>query len=346
MLRIASYLLALSLGYGIYFIGKTISKSLGTTTLLLFIITFFTIGSNFNIEEISAAIFTLFASYYFLTYRKHKKSVYLMACGAFVALGIMSKQIAVGIVPAIVIMYLWDLRHQKKNKAQTLINNIMIAAIGVAIIVVPILIYFLTHDALDDFWYWNVTYNLYVYPQQSSAYGLKEGLQYGSWLLAAVVPGTILLFNNTLKRAEKEALALLLLATIFLIPSLLPSFHIYKILAIYPYPLLIWAFAIQYHKQIYMKWLIGIGILLFLFPAKAFYIDFAVSNKMDSSYILEYDEHALEVVSWLQNNTGKNERIVNLGLHYITTLAKRLPHNRYVISCRDSCQSAASCHYR
>lgn len=243
MLQITSYLLALILGYGIYFTGKTITRKVGISTLFLFVITLFTIGSNFNIEEMLAALFSLYAAFFFLKYRHSKASGFIIACGMFVALGVMSKQTAIGIIPAIGIILLWDTLTLKKNKIKALLKTTVYGLVGVGIVTVPIIIYFATRGALADFWYWNVTYNLFVYPaayaKQAPTPNIIGGLANGMWIILAFVSGVLLMIHKHVSLDVKKQTLLFLIALITLLPALLPSFHVYKLITIYPYALIL-----------------------------------------------------------------------------------------------------------
>lgn len=330
MLQITSFLLTATLGYSIYFTGKLLSSKIGNISLLIFILSFFAIFQNFNIEEMTAAIFTLLSTYFLLKFWRTKSYVLLFLSGLSAGLGIMGKQVTVGLIPVVIII---TVIHTIKNKEQLsiILKKNCIYCCGIFLSVLPFVGYFFINNALYDFIYWNIIFNLTEYPKQSAPYGLKEGISTGGWLFFSIIPGTILLFKKNLKLYFHSGLLIFILTAIFISPSLLPSFLTYKILPFFAYLVLLWAITFQYIKEKIILVLMIIGIILFLPLAKSFYVDYLPSDiSFKSNYILDYGENELNVVKWIASNTSEKERIVNLGHHYITTLSKRLPANKYV----------------
>ena len=101
-------------------------------------------------------------------------------------------------------------------------------------------------------------------------------------------------------------------------------------LPLYAYPLMLWVLLLEYRRIKVFLFFILIGLIAYLPLAKNFYVDYVPTDIFRGNYILDYGSDELSVVEWLKTNTRKDERIMNLGHHYMTTLAKRLPSNRYV----------------
>jgi len=329
MLRFASFLLTIFFGYGVYLTGKQISQKIGATALGLFSITFLPLFDNFHIEEMFASILSLYAVFFFLKFWQNRSFSWLFLTGFSTALGLMSKQVIIGIVPAFIIATLWYLS-KKRESISFFLKGSSFFLLGFSLTITPFILYYFFNQALSDFFYWNVIFNLTTYPQQSIPYGLKEGFQNGSWLFLAIIPAALLWRQEELNIEIRFKLLIITLATVFLLPSLLPSFLSYKILAFYPYPLFLWAILWQFRgKKLIIPFLIA-GLILFLIPAKTFYLDYLPQNLFQKELIIDYGQNELKVVDWLLENTTAEEKIMNLGHHYITTLAQRLPANKYV----------------
>lgn len=330
MLQIFSLTLTILLGYSIYSTGKLLSNKIAIYSFAIFIISFFVVFQNFNMEEMVATLFILWSSFFMLKFWKDKSRISLFLSGIFLGLGVMGKQVTAGlVVVSVIILIIFSIRNRIKTPEFLKIN--LLFFFGIVIVILPFLIYFLINNALYDFLYWNIIFNLTEYPKQSTPYGLKDGMMTGSWLFFAIIPGTILAFKKNLNSYLRFGLLLLSLSAGFISPTLLPSFLTYKILPIYPYSVLLWAIAVQFIKEKVISVLVIIGLILFFPLAKSFYIDYLPSDiSTKGNYILDYGENELRVVDWLTSNTSKKERIMNLGHHYITTLARRLPTNKYV----------------
>lgn len=328
MLQISSFLLSILLAIGIYLLGKQISKKVGVISLFIFLLTFPPMFNNFNAEEMAASICTLFAVYFSILFFKSKTSLSLFLTGICIGLAFMAKQAAVGIFPAIGIATLLNM---KNHPGTPLVRRgIVFFIAGVFLVIIPILFYFFINNALDDFLYWNIIFNLTIYPSQSAPFGLGEGLLMSGWLFLSILGGIVLLLTEKLSYSVRIITIFMILATLLLSPSLLPSFHAYKILLFYPYPIILWSILLISRHSFFNILILLLGFTLFFPIAKSFYIDYVPQNIFQNNYILEYGDNELKVVEWIKKNTGKNEKIMNLGHHYITTLAKRLPANKYV----------------
>ncbi len=328
MLQISSFLLSTIFGLGVYLVGAQISQKIGKVSFVIFLFTFPAMFNNFNIEEMTAALLTLFSMYFFTHFLKAESVLFLFYAGIFFGLGVMGKQSAVGIVFAFTIVLLWF--SVKKKRTTSIKKAFLFLVVGGAVGVSPVLIYYFIHNALGDFLYWNILFNLTIYPQQTQPRAISDGLFYGGWIMLSILPGFILLWKRELKRDVRLKLLLVVLATLFLSPSLLPSFHAYKLLIFYPYAIIIWSSIWMYRRYKILLFFLVLGLITMLLPMKAFYFDYFPQNLFHREYILDYGEDELKVVEWIKKNTDKNEKIMNLGNHYITTLSERLPKNRYV----------------
>ena len=328
MLQFVSFVMTLFFAFGFYLLGKQISMKAARNSLILFLITFFSIFQNFNLEEMTAALFTLYATIFFTSFLKSHSYISLLFAGLLVGCALMGKQVTIGIIPSFLLAYIISVGIQKKN-IQSFGKAMLFFSVGIFLGVIPFITYFYLHNALGDFLYWNIVFNLTVYPQQSTAYALKDGIVSSFWLYVAIVPA-VYLFFKTKNKDEKILLPVLILNSLFLFPSFFPSFLVYKMLPLYAYPLMLWVLLLEYRRIKVFLFFILIGLIAYLPLAKNFYVDYVPTDIFRGNYILDYGSDELSVVEWLKTNTRKDERIMNLGHHYMTTLAKRLPSNRYV----------------
>lgn len=327
MLQISSFILLLFLVLGIYITTKQISHSLAKIAIFLFLITFPPLFNNFQLEEMTAAVFALYGVYFFLKYQSTKRMLKIFLAGIFFALAIMGKQAAVGAVFAVIATLVWSAIGEKSFVKVK--KSIFVCLLGLTVGILPFLLYYLSKNALDDFVYWNFIFNLTVYPKFDVPNALSEMLPMAAFLFLSL-PASIWLVIKKQKMELKDGLIFFILLGIFLLPALLPSFWLYKLLLPYPALLILWVIILSSKKDRLVKFLIGAGLLLFIFPVKLFYIDYLPSNIFKKDYILEYGENDLRVVEWLKKNTSRDDKIMNLGNHYVTTLANRQPANKYV----------------
>lgn len=337
MLRIVSYFLALGFCYSLYFLAKYIKKSVSVIALFLLIITFFPIASNFNFEEMMASFLSVLAMVFFFHYRKTKAAKFLVATGACIGAAIMSKQIAIGAMPAILAVVIYD---NWKNKPKAMLLNIikpvLFLTVGVLTLVIPFIFYFYLHGALNDFLYWNFVYNFTVYPKAYTQYSpridWREAILNSLWILTTIISGIILLFSKKVPKETRKNNLFLLVSILAFLPALLPSFNTYKLINLYPYSLLL--FALVFTSLTYIKRYLFIIIILvsITVPLKVFYVDFFLAYFPSTEFINEYGKDAEGVMGWLMDNAHAKEKIVNLGEPYITTKSHLLPHNKYLVS--------------
>lgn len=247
----------------------------------------------------------------------------------FISLGLMSKQVVIGIIPAFIIVIFFYINNTKKTFSD-FIKIMSYLSLGIFLGLIPFLYYYIANKAFTDFIYWNITFNLTTYAKESTPYAFKEGLYSGGWLFVSILPAIFLLFQKKIESTTRLKLLLLVLTAIFLSPSLLPSFLAYKILPIYPFTLVLWAIVLGYRKYKLVILFLIVGLLGFLPLAKSFYIDYLPVNLFHKEINFDYGDNEINVAKWIKNNTSKNEKIMNLGNHYIYVLSERLPQNKYV----------------
>lgn len=328
MLRISSFILLIFFGFGIFLFGRKISEKVGLISFAIFLITFFPLFQNFNIEEMMASAFCLYSVYFFFRFWDRLFPLQLLLSGVFAALAIMSKQ-SVGLIIVVYLLVAGLQFFENRKLKASLIKGSLYFMVGGLLGTLPFFAYYLVTNSLGNFLYWNIIFNFTIYPKQSTPYAFKEGMAAAGWLFVSLTPALYIIFKEK-TRTLKLPLVLLTLSTIFLSTSLLPSFLGYKILPFYPYPLILWAIVLTRFNKSLIKVFVVLGAILLLPILKSFYIDYLPTDAFNKGFIVDYGEDELKVVSWLEENTIYKEPIMNLGNHYVTTLAKRLPQNKYV----------------
>lgn len=326
MLQISSFLMLILFGYGIYLTAKQISKRVGIMSFFIFIISFSTLFNNFNIEEMTSSLFALWAFYFFIKFYKTISYKFIFFFGALLSLSFMGKQPSILVLfplAALLIMF-------RKNRGILLKKTFIYLALGLFIAISPFVFYFYANNALYDLYYWNIIFNFTIYPSLSKVYAVKEGITSTLWLLFSIAPALFIIFKEKIEESIKFILIALITTTIFLLPSFFPSFWTYKALIFYPYPVILWSIVFLKIKNKFLFLSVIMAGLFFIPLFKGFYIDYLPYNIFHKEYILDYTEDELRVVNWLKKNTQKNEKIMNIGNHYILTLAQRLPANKYV----------------
>ncbi|MBI2613569.1 MAG: glycosyltransferase family 39 protein [Candidatus Levybacteria bacterium] len=329
MMRASSFILLIVFSFGILLLGRKISKKVGNISFAIFLLTFFTLFHNFHIEEMMASLFCIYATFFYLKFWDKLSSWWIFFSGIFVSLGIMSKQSVGLIILVFLLASVWQIRRNKKL-VKTTIKGFMYFFLGLLIAATPFFFYYFVNHSLGDFFYWNIIFNFTIYPKQSIPYALKDGMIAAGWLLFSIIPSIYLLFTKLINKELRFPLILLTLCAVFLSTSLLPSFLTYKALPFYPYPLIIWGILLVNIDKRILKIFIVTGLLLLLPAIKSFYVDYLPTDAFNNRFILDYGDSELKIVDWLKKNTIYKEKIMNLGHHYVTTLARRLPQNRYV----------------
>lgn len=324
MLQASSFAMLVLFGYGIYLAARQIAKRVGLISFVVFIISFPVLFNNFNIEEMTSSLFALWAFYFFVKFYKTISYKFIFLFGAFLGLSFMGKQ------PSILLLFpLMVLLFVSNNRALFFKKTLVYLAFGILISILPFIVYFLYNNALYDFYYWSIIFNLTIYPALSKSHVVIGGIIPILWLLLSIFPAVVIIRKKT-QGNFKFIVASLIIATIFLFPSLLPSFLTYKALIFYPYPLILWAIVLSEKKNSAVFLSLIVGIMLFIPVLKDFYVDYFPQNIFNRQYILDYGQDELRVVEWLKKNTRGDEKIINIGNHYMLTLAQRLPANKYV----------------
>lgn len=335
-LRLFSFISTLALAFFVYLSSKRISEKTALVSMLIFGIFFFPLFNNFHLEEMAQAFFLTASLYFAFIYLEGRKSFSLFISGILIASGVMVKQTVVfATIPPMIGPLLLFIR--KNINLRDFIKSIFAFSLGNLIIFLPILLYFYSKDAIGDFFYYNVIFNLTIYRESTTAYALNEGLRVAWPLLLLLIPLTLFLLQSGRKKRLFSQVLLLLLFIVSLAPALFPSFLSVRLLPLFGMAALGWALAVTFRSSLknrFLVTLVSLSFLIFLSGEskflKSYYFNHFSRNFGDSSLSYDFGESEIEVARWLRENTGSGEKIMNMGNHFIYFLAGRLPANKYV----------------
>ena len=338
-LRLYSFVIVETMAVLVYLSSKKISKKSASFSMLFFGILFFSLFNNFHLEEGTVAALLLASIYFTLHYIDERKKTAIFTAGVFFASAVMVKQNAVfAAIPLVSIVFLEGLR--RKIGIKKIIGSFISLSLGVLVVVLPILYYFYTNNALNDFYYYNVIFNLTIYDEHTVAYGLIGGIRAAWPLVLVLFPlGYIVWQKRKNTRFFLKALLLFLFIPLQL-PALLPSFLSVRLLPLFGGSVLAWGIVAEefFVKKSIRKKLAHILLLLSLSIfvlgelkfINYYYTKLFPQNFPNSSLLYDYGQDEKDVVKWLKKNTQEGTKIMNLAHHPILFLSKRLPANKYV----------------
>ncbi|MDO8658551.1 MAG: glycosyltransferase [Candidatus Levybacteria bacterium] len=335
-LQIFSFLISILLFIFVFITARSVSKQISLITSIIFILLFFSFFTNFHLEEGTSGLFILISVFLSFLFIDKKKLYLLFLSGLFAGFAVMTKQTSVGIMFAVGLTLLFI----KENNFKKNIFGIFIFGLGSLFAILPILYYFYSKEALSDFFYYNVIFNLTIYREKTTAYALAEGVRVSLPLLFSLFPLSIFLYKKQLKnKILSSKILLLFLSIVFLTPVLLPSFLGGRLLPLFPLAIISWGFILNWilrYKENKLR-LLYIFILIvssgFIFSEVPYVKNQIIAFPREFSQktlLFDYTENDLKVAQWLRENTDKDQKIYNMGNSYINFLSQRLPQNRYV----------------
>lgn len=335
-LRLFSFISTLSLAFFVYLSSKKISEKVASVSMLIFGIFFFPLFNNFHLEEMASAVFLTASLFFAFNYLESRKNLNLFISGILIASAVMVKQtVLFATIPLMICPLFLFIR--KNINLRDFIKSTFAFFLGNLIIYLPILLYFYSKDAINDFFYYNVIFNLTIYKESTYAYAFKEGVRVAWPLLLLLIPLTLLLLEKGRQKNFFNKVLLVILFIVSLVPALFPSFLSVRLLPLFGVAVLGWALAITLGSRVENKFLatlVFFSFLIFLLGEskflKSYYFYHFPKNFPDSSLSYDFGENEIEVASWLKENTKEEEKIMNMGNHFIYFLSGRLPANKYV----------------
>lgn len=304
----------------IYKFGKIYFSNLATSiSIIFFTIYYWYLGTGISFyHEQLISLFLLISIYLLFEIINSKKvlakNIYLLT--AFLILSELSGQVASISVATIALITALVIYRKDKNFSTHFITFTK----TVAIILTPILLYFLSKDALWDFIYWNFLY----YEDYAS---LTSSINELPWNL-------ILIFYSPLiaSLVVRKKLGILSLINFSTIPFVVFSvFHLHHFTFALPILAITLGFIITYHlkNKLLITILLGINLLYFaqfIIPWHldrfTFPINLAIRNDIQKG---NSDDM---LITWLKDNTPKESKILVIGNAMIYVRSDRLPSTR------------------
>ncbi|MBI2031235.1 MAG: glycosyltransferase family 39 protein [Candidatus Levybacteria bacterium] len=324
----------------VYKSGSYLSQKSGFFAVLFFTIFYLPFFSDSQLEEVTVAFFSSISLYLFVRYIKTNKDKYIFLSGASIGAAIMTKQVVAVLAPVIFI-YLFV----KKIREERWALNIEIwwFSLGLSSVIGIISLYFFLQNAFIDFFYWNILFNLTTYAKDAPVASASEGLKVAFIFTSFVFPLLFIYKKKYLSSFEREAVIVLVLFAFGLLFGLLPSFYINRLRGLFVISSVGYGFL--FAKLISMSskfsdknfglfsktsFIILIVFTLVSIPYVQNLFEYIQSFPGKPYNIVDYNKDDLKAVVWLKKNTVKDEKIMNLGNHYILFLSQRLPANKYL----------------
>lgn len=338
-LQVYSALHASLLAVFLFLIAKRFSETVARISLILFCILFFPLFNNTYLEELSVSLFILIATYFFFIFLDRRKQYAVFLSGVFIGLAIMTKQTSSLSLIAFLVMICF-LFYKKFFSFPKLKRAIFFYVAGVGVVFLPILLWVYYLGALKEFFYYNFIFNITVY-RKVVPYNLQEGMSILLPLSLFIVPIFILIYKKTIRDIkDRYKIYTLLVLLFFLLPGLLPTYTVPRILVLFSFMIINWAliisFLFNYKKQVISKnirLILLVFLLVFMFGEYNRVKNFVAvipSELSQKTLLVSYTKNDIRVGEWIKENTLPNERIYNMGNFYISFLSQRLPQNKYI----------------
>lgn len=332
--RVYFFLVVVLTAFFIFLSANLFSKKVSISTLIVFILGYFAFFSDSQLEEVTVALFSIASFYFLLKFLKNQNIYNLIFSGFFIGLSILTKQGTAIVVP-VVLAYLVF----RKHVFYSLISYVG----GLILVLLPVALYFFINHSFNDFFYWNIIFNFTIYSKEAPVAPIFEPAKVTLTFLLYALPLAFLLNKKGISNFERESFIVLSIVSFALIFTLLPSFYINRLRAIFcltalGYGLILAKFfVIIKRKNFKISPFFSSTFLvltLFLLVGQDYFLssfDYYFKRLSNKPYnMIDYNTDDIKAVMWIKKNTKEDERIMNLGNHYILFLSNRLPANKYL----------------
>lgn len=309
---------------------------MGMIAFIAYIILFFPLFSNSEIGEIIISLFSLLTFFFICRYNGSKKRIYFFLAGLSLGFSVVTKQTS-ALAPLLLIIYLY-LSNVKLLKIDK-VKNIFIYFTGLAIPAFLLIIYLLYKNALYDFLYYGIYFNLFIYSKWAQPWGIISSIKIIIVYFSILFPFLIL---DTRKIIDNKLKLVIFLLIFSLFSSVLPSFWSYRLVSTFPLICIALSVVVlegyylffKHKKNILSKSILIISMIFFLVFFQFFlkdYVQFIKDNGFSfKQYILDYGENETGAIDWLKRNIRGNEKIFNMANNIIMLRSNHLPQNKYV----------------
>ncbi len=330
-LRIFVFLMYTSIAITIYFCVRNILKNQALRSFYIYIIMLFPLFMNTQIGEALVGFFIFLSFYMFWKFTSTNYNRFLLLSGVFSGLSLLTKQTSIGILTAIgLTLFLFYFR-------KSFLKKVFIYILGVSCMYLIFILYLLANNALDDYFYYAIYFNLFIYREIAGRWGLNEGVKMLILFFSLVFPFSFL----KLKNFPSVNRFLIILIMICMIPTLLPSFWSYRLNTVLPIFSIIASVVlskvydlIKQRDRSIITTFSAVMILIFLYifiyffnQYKSFIKNYGVSW---SPFIYDYSQKEIKAGKWLNHNTDPGQTIFNTASNIIMVFSERDHHNRYI----------------
>lgn len=320
----------------IYRFGKKYFSIIGISISLFFFTIFFwyfTTGVSFFHEILIASL--LLWSIYLLFDISMSKTISLkklLSLGILLSSAELSGQIATLTIAVFTFLLIYLIKVKSRN-SQMLVSSGSTLFAGLLLPLLPLLIYFISNNALSDFFYWNVTYYL-TYATDASKNLLSLPYKIILPFYLPLIGLFLLMFAKKNRNFKNISIFLLSLSTI---PGTIFSiFHFHHFN--YALPILSLNAGIIFSKTLgneLLKRILNIvTILALLFVFFGIILPWHLSRLIFPPSLKIYNlettpgDNTHETIEWLKKNTSPNSRIMVAGTPIVYFASDRLPASR------------------
>lgn len=290
---------------------------------------FLVYGSINQPAEILLGLFVFLAFYSYWEFLDTQKLRFILLAGAASGFSLITKQTSFFIV----FSFFFFLFSGKK-----FLTHVKFYFLGLSLPVLGYTGYFFLNNALFDLYFNTIYVVLGPYRQNAPLWGLSEGLKMLAFHLSILIPFIFIKVKN-IPNPIKVSLIMLTISLFF---TLLPSFWSYRLISDLPLFSIITAIFflhttefIKKNKSYMVNAIIILGFTYFLtqfglyFRGNTQYIQ-DNGGYISRKYLLDsFSDNEFKVVKWIKDNTNKNERIFNISDNLILFYSNRFPQNKY-----------------
>lgn len=330
VLRVFSFFMYLVISLTIFLGLRKESLKLAVTAFYVYIILLFPLFMNTQMGEALVSLFVLLSVLFFWQFGKGSAKL-LFLSGVFSGAALLTKQTSIGIIGAITITLV--VFYLKKG----IFKKAFMYLFGVFISYLFLILYLFFNNALDDYYYYAIYFNLFIYHDVAGKWGFNEGMRMLSLYASIVIPFALVKITQIPKKIK----FLIVISIIGMIPTLLPSFWSYRLNTALPllsiaaaYVLLTLSEKTNIHRKNIPFTILIIGVLsfiafygYFLKQYESFIKNYGVSLL---PYIYEDSPNDNKVAEWLSKNTSQDIKIFNTASNTIMRLSNRKHHNKYI----------------
>jgi len=330
-LRLLVFVLYLVISLTVFFSIWRKSLVLAATAFYVYVVLLFPLFINTQIGEALVGLFVFLSFTTFWKYIDTKKERYIFLAGIFSGLSLVTKQTSIGVLFAIIFTFIvFYIR-------RGFVKKLILYSLGVVVPYFFLILYLIYHNALNDYFYYAIYFNLFIYRELAGRWGFNEGMKMLLLYASSIIPFAFI----TTPIITRQIKFLLIMMTIAMIPTLLPSFWSYRLSSALPLVSLISAVvflfifnAIKKNKKSHLVAFSVLSLFIFITFFSYFWKQYAsfIKNYGVSymPYIYDQTQQDVDTAKWLLKNTPSDVKIFNTASNTIMRLANRRHHNKYI----------------